>query len=559
VNLIILGLSLLTNLTGFSSGISYETSNDHLGDALLENGIILNAADDFENKIIRYGDVYNLSGQNKYLEIELTNGDWILYDKSLSTTVDYFDRNPFNDVGFETLKLFDEENLGFDFAYYDQNINDFISLGGNNFSEKAIEDYFASQDKKRGNYYRDFSLTSNAHVIDNYEYFEKLDGRHAWNSLGTCTIVSTEILLGYYDTFASDLFVDESYEVISRQTLTNSKLTWKDFSQSPGVDNYATEDHDFHDYLAKIARDEVGDDPEIDGMTTKNQIRLVENYLNKRGISYSLSTSEGNLGDIWTQRAIGIIKSGIDENRPVIANGTGHSVVAYACDDEYVWVHTGWGWTGATTWATYESGLFANYSAGCIDIIYEGNHVHSDNYYSYSLNEYICPCGTKYCSISILPEDYGFEDQYFYYSKSRPIVIDDFVINTKRLRTGFIEEEYVNLSPKRQSAGEAYFELNFSKYVRKFSINLSYWQIKDVLSSLDSTAVLEIKQNGEWKFEEDLLSLNLSTDRTKQDEFIFTYIGEEIEGITIRMTAPASGDRNLGRISIGNLTLLHQI
>jgi len=158
-----------------------------------------------------------------------------------------------------------------------------------------------------------------------------------------------------------------------------------------------------------------------------------------------------------------------------------------------------------------------------------------------------------------LPEDYGFEDQYFYYSKSRPIVIDDFVINTKRLRTGFIEEEYVNLSPKRQSAGEAYFELNFSKYVRKFSINLSYWQIKDVLSSLDSTAVLEIKQNGEWKFEEDLLSLNLSTDRTKQDEFIFTYIGEEIEGITIRMTAPASGDRNLGRISIGNLTLLHQI
>ena len=393
MNLIVLGLSLLANLTGFSSGVSYETSNEHLIDALSESGIILNVDDDFTDQIIRYGDVYNLSGQNKYLEIELTNGDWILYDKSLSTTINYYDSSPFYNVEFEILKLFDEESLGFDFAYYNQDISDFVSLGGNNFNEEVIGDYFASQDKKGGNYYQDFPLSSDAYVISNYEYFENLNGRHAWNSLGTCTIISTEILLGYYDTFVSDLFVDESYEVISRENLTNSNLTWNDFSQSPGVDDYATEDHDFHDYLVKIARDEVGDDPEKDGMTAKNQISLVKNYLNKRGISYSLSTSEGNLDDIWTQRAIDIIKSGINADRPVIANGTGHSVVAYAYDDEYVWVHTGWGWTGATPWSTYESGLFANYSAGCIDIIYEGEHVHSNNY-SYSLNHYICPCGT---------------------------------------------------------------------------------------------------------------------------------------------------------------------
>lgn len=559
MNLIVLGLSLLVNLTGFSSGVNYETTCDHLMDALSENGIILNPSDNFVNEVIRYGDIYNLSGQNKYLEIELVNGGWILYDKTQTTTVDYFDFNPFCNVQVDTLKLFDEENLGFEFAFYDEHSNDFISLGANSFSEEMIGDYFANQDKKGGNYYQDIPLSNSAHIINDYEYFQKLNGRHAWNSLGTCTIVSTEILLGYYDTFESDLFVDELYEVISRENLTNSNLTWKDFSRSPGVDNYLTNDYDFHDYLVSIARDEVGDDPEKDGMTTKNQIKLVENYLNKQGISYSLSTSEGNLGDIWTQRAIGIIKSGIDAGRPVIANGTGHSVVAYAYDDEYVWVHTGRGWTGATPWATYESGLFANYSAGCIDIIYEGEHVHSDNYYSYSLNQYFCTCGTKYSSTSILPEDYGFEEQYFYYSKSHSILIDDLVINTNRLRTGYIEEEYINLSPKRRDAGEAYLELNFSKSVRKFSINLSYWQTKDVLSSLNSTAVLEVKRNGNWQFEEDLLSLNLSTDRTKQDEFIYSYIGEEINGIAIRMTAPATGDRNLGRISIGNLTLIHQM
>lgn len=52
----------------------------------------------------------------------------------------------------------------------------------------------------------------------------------------------------------------------------------------------------------------MGEDPEVDGMTTLNQIKLINNYLDKRGIKRSMNTSEGNLGDIWTQRAIGIIK-----------------------------------------------------------------------------------------------------------------------------------------------------------------------------------------------------------------------------------------------------------
>lgn len=34
MNLIVLGLSLLTNLTGFSSGLNYETTFDYLADAL---------------------------------------------------------------------------------------------------------------------------------------------------------------------------------------------------------------------------------------------------------------------------------------------------------------------------------------------------------------------------------------------------------------------------------------------------------------------------------------------------------------------------------------------
>lgn len=126
-----------------------------------------------------------------------------------------------------------------------------------------------------------------------------------------------------------------------------------------------------------------------------NRIKLVNNYLGKQGVSYNLNTSKGNLGDIWTQRFIEIIKRGIDDRHSVISNSSGHSTVAYAYDNQYVWVHTGWCWTGATPWSTYQSSLFANYAAECIDLIYTGSHVYSDNYYCYNRNEYLCPCAQK--------------------------------------------------------------------------------------------------------------------------------------------------------------------
>lgn len=73
-------------------------------------------------------------------------------------------------------------------------------------------------------------------------------------------------MLGYYDTFSSDLFVDESHDVISREYISKSNYSTKDFPQSPGVDDYSAEEHDFHDYLVGIAKNEVGDDPEADGI-----------------------------------------------------------------------------------------------------------------------------------------------------------------------------------------------------------------------------------------------------------------------------------------------------
>ena len=559
MNSILLGMAALANLTGFASSTNFETTEACLLDALRENNVITTIVDGSFPAINYYGDVYNPLGENRYLEIQLQNGGWILYDKEIYQTITKRDVSPFCEAEFETLKLFDEDKLGFGYAYYDEDKDDFITNAGALSMNFDFGDYYMSQDKEAGNYYKDMPISSTAHTARDYYYFEKLGNMHAWNSKGTCTIVASEILFGYYDTFYSDLFVDEKYENKSHQNLSFDNYTAKDFEQSPGVDNDDKNDHDFHDYLVDIARNEVGDDPEVDGMTTMNQIKLVNNYLGKQEINYKLNTSEGNLGDIWTQRAIGIIKQGIDEGRPEISNGSGHSTVAYAYDDKYVWVHTGWGWTGATPWSTYQSGLFANYSAGCIDLIYTGSHVHSDNYYCYNRNEYLCPCSQKLTSSTITPVDFGFDQRYTATREEKVVELDKLTLYTYRLRTGYIEEEYVNVSPKREGAGEAYLECFFSYKVRHFSINLSYWQILDKLSKENSTAVLEMYNGNDWNFAMDLIDANLSTDRTHQDVFSFSFIGKEIYAFRIRVAAPTIGNRNLGRISIGNINLIHEI
>lgn len=552
-----IGLNALSAITGFASGMTYETTSSDLKNIssfICEN----NHAQNLEN-VDYIEDLYTLSGENRYVEVNLKNG-YVIYDKKESKIEEY----SFNgDSPYENyqnfLKVYSKENFGFKYvSYYD---NTFIDcLNSNKIDFSAMLDCYSTLESKFGEYYRDIDIAEDAIVIDNAFYFQKLNNHHAWNHVGTCTIVSMEILLSYYDTFYNDLIIPENYDEISRQS-TSDMMLITEFNQSPGVDNHTREKQAFHEYLCEIGKNEVGDDPKVDGMNTKNQIKLLQNYLSKQKIDYSLHTSEGNAGDIWTQRAVKIIKAGIQNNRPVISNGSKHSTVAFAYNDEYVWVHTGWGWVGATPWSTFESGLFENYSAGCIDIsAIKGNHVHSDNYFSINKNTYICPCGIHHTSTLICPEDYGFEPQYFYDVRGKNVKVGNLDFYTLRKRTGFIENEYVNLSPYKQDAGTAFLELYFDCDIRKFEINLSYWQIKDKLSNLNSTAYLEVLKDGNWEHQTDLINeVTLSTDRTKQDTFSYSYIGEEIKGIRITMTSPATGTRNLGRISIGNIVLLHAV
>lgn len=345
---IILGLSALSSITGFSSGMTYEMSENDWNAISSNIGATLEITEDGvhkNNSLLETRDLYNMAGENQYVEIIFENDEYLIYDKKNDKICEKSfikSSDPYREFP-QNFNIYNEYFFDFKYATFDNNhfvnVTNCLELNFN----KGLYDFVKSESNKAGNYYHlnEIPISDKAHIIDNAFYFFKLNGYHAWNRVGTCSIVSSEILLGYYDTFYNDLIVPESFDVKTiERTKDNPKVS--DFSQSPGTDRHEYGDEDFHQYLSDIAKNEIGDDPEVDGMNTINQIKLIKNYLNKQDIEYTVHTSEGNFGDILSGRALGIIKDGINANRPVISNGTSHSSVAFAYDDDYVWVHTGW-------------------------------------------------------------------------------------------------------------------------------------------------------------------------------------------------------------------------
>jgi hypothetical protein len=161
----------------------------------------------------------------------------------------------------------------------------------------------------------------------------------------------------------------------------------------------------------------------------------------------------------------------------------------------------------------------------------------------------------------IKPADWGFEPRYFFLSDGiktlnlpTPFGLN---ISTARLRCGYIESEYINLSPKREGAGSAYFEMHFDRPVYSYMVGLAFWSASELLFPNDGdTCKMEtLQNNGVWVEELDLLSdVILSTDRTHVDRFSFQR-PEGIFGLRFISSAKATGTRNKGRLCIDDIVL----
>lgn len=163
-----------------------------------------------------------------------------------------------------------------------------------------------------------------------------------------------------------------------------------------------------------------------------------------------------------------------------------------------------------------------------------------------------------YDSLMVTPSDYGFEQQYFFYEKTKDVTIGNYTFRTERLRTGFIENEKINLSPRRTDAGTAYLEYHFDAYIKKVVVDLSMWSAKENLYTSESTLVIQYLNptNNVWTTALDLLNeVKLGIDRYNQDSYILEF-PNLTTSFRFYSTSGAIGDSNKGRLSIGNMEVI---
>ena len=562
MNSILLGLYSLASIVGISSGTNFEvTHDDYVLIANTINSPIISTQNGiFIQNVEEYDDIYTIYGENRYLEVETKSGGYLIFDKKDNVVIEYnlSLSSPYENYD-GNLKILNDESTREYIVF--NNDEEFILINKKKeLNNYEIVDLSEGQSTlSAGQYDSTIVPGKDAVLIDYAFYFENLKDFHGNNDSDICTIIATQIILGYYDTFANDKLVNDIYDKIAIET-SNTKII-SNFSQSPGTGKQDGIDSDqrFRDYLVDLTTQEIGESPVNQGMSTKEQIKLVKRYLNDSKLAYKLSTCEGHWLDDITNHTKKIIRNTIDAGRPVLCNGSGHSTVAYGYDDDYVYVHTGWGWTAATPWSTFTTEWIEKFDTGAIDIQLTCSHYHSDNYYSQYYDEFYCVCGFKYSNAIFNPEDYGFVPQYFFTEKTKEISYRNYTINTNRLRTGYIEEEYINLSARRLNAGKAYLEYHLPSYIKKIIINISFWSNGEMfVSGLDRAEIQYLNSNGEWKTFVDLLDdVELSKDRSNQNTLVL-YFPEKISSFRIYAENDALGDRNKGRISIGKLEIMHE-
>ncbi len=219
-------------------------------------------------------------------------------------------------------------------------------------------------------------------------YFKNLkeDG-FGENKVGTCALVAMQILFDYYDSIWSDFVIEELYD----SPVSEGKINCESFSTSP-----ASKAEQFHSYLINFCNNSLNISIANRGLSNSEQFQLINSYIGStRALSYQVNTSEGNLSDILSGKQFDVVKNGIKAGRPVILNTLHHSMVAFAYDDNYAYVMSGWYGEkiiSKLSWNDFNGNIFSN-ACGAYDLILTSTHSCSNNYKSTIYGKYICPRG----------------------------------------------------------------------------------------------------------------------------------------------------------------------
>lgn len=150
--------------------------------------------------------------------------------------------------------------------------------------------------------------------------------------------------------------------------------------------------------------------------------------------------------------------------------------------------------------------------------------------------------------------DFGFTNEYCKFSTNSEYLLNgNFQVGVSRLRTGYIENSFINLSPRRAGYGESYLELTWNKPIYGILIGLAKWNDEFYINDDTECYIDLLDADGSWKSEIDLL--NDLTLPIKRYGFLRLNISvsEGCYGIKIVNNSEAIGSRNLNRLSIDQI------
>lgn len=151
------------------------------------------------------------------------------------------------------------------------------------------------------------------------------------------------------------------------------------------------------------------------------------------------------------------------------------------------------------------------------------------------------------------------QGQYFFEDKTVNITTSDgFTFGTTRLRCGYIENQYLVLSANRSGAGKASLEMNFDINVKAINFDLSLWgSLEGLNGGNDYIKLFYLDSNNEWQEHMQFSALDLSTLKEYLDNF-YTQFPLATNGVKFEVLKEnPAGDRNKGRVVIGDLNLFY--
>lgn len=140
--------------------------------------------------------------------------------------------------------------------------------------------------------------------------------------------------------------------------------------------------------------------------------------------------------------------------------------------------------------------------------------------------------------------------QYFFDPKSISLYVPDgWLLETERLRTSYIENQYLVLSPNRKNAGIAYLDILFTHDLKRLSFDASMWSSKEGVANEDFVVQY---YDGGWKDHIVLDLSKLSKIKDNPDSFVALF-PENTRRIRFYAThRNPSGSRNKGRVCLDN-------